>query len=230
MRDWKKYWNSFPNEFDGESFFEQVGKTVKRKPISEEQLKEIISGIISNLDLKPEDSVLDLCCGNGLITKSISGYCASITGLDYSERLIEIATKHNGGSNIEYIYGDVNNLEAFLKGKNFSKAYMYEALQHFTPGQFEGLLKNLKKVMGNDFIILVGSIPDKALKWNFYNTIRRKLSCLWKVLKNDEAIGTWWERDFIADVCKKNGLKIRFLSQNKVLHTSHYRFDVCIYS
>jgi 2-polyprenyl-3-methyl-5-hydroxy-6-metoxy-1,4-benzoquinol methylase len=229
MKKWERYWNEFPNTFPEQYFLEQVGKTVNKKPISDETYKEILKSILCNLKIYYNDDVLDLCCGNGLITKSISYYCKSISGIDFSKKLIEIAKSHNSEKNIEYICGDVNEICNFLKDRTFSKIFLYEALQHFDTEQFEKLLVNLRCLMKKRWVLFIGSVPDKNKKWKFYNTVGRKLSYIWRVINNDEAIGTWWDKNLIRQICDKSNLHVQFLKQNYKLHTAHYRFDLCIY-
>ena len=228
MKNWEKHWHTFPDRFDEKSFFEQVGKTVQKKPISRAMFEIILSGIKNNLDIDAHDDILDLCCGNGVITRALSSHCRTLTGIDFSKTLIEIAKKHNKRRNIDYIYGNINELNMLLRNKNFSKAYMYEALQHFDKKQFEKLLANLKYLIKGRFIFFVGSIPDKQKKRDFYNTFRRKLSYMWRVFNNNEAIGHWWDKELIREICCDYSLHVRFINQNRNIYTGHYRFDMLI--
>jgi hypothetical protein len=63
----------------------------------------------------------------------------------------------------------------------------------------------------------------------FYNTLRRKLTYHWKTLNNEEAIGTWWDKERIVQICNKKNLLVQFIKQDDKLHTSHYRFDFLVY-
>ena len=45
------------------------------------------------VNLKPEDTVLDLCCGAGRHLATLQEYGAHLTGVDYSVQLLEIAQK-----------------------------------------------------------------------------------------------------------------------------------------
>ena len=101
--DWKSYWNQFPNQFAKEEFLKQVGKTVQGHPISEAQVSTLISDFAQKLELVSDDLVLDLCCGNGLITSIIASKCKDILGVDFSAPLIEIAQEYHQGVNASYI-------------------------------------------------------------------------------------------------------------------------------
>lgn len=71
---------------------------------------------IKNLDIKPHDSVLDLCCGTGDLARLVKKFQpeAHVTGIDFSEKMLEIAISKNPENNplkqIKYIQGDVTNL------------------------------------------------------------------------------------------------------------------------
>lgn len=228
MRDWKKHWEETPLQYDEERFLEQVGKTVNKKPISRKQFEKIVACIRENLDIKPDDDLLDLCCGNGIITWSIAAHCKSIIGVDYSSKLLDIARRYHTKEGIEYINGDIRDAGVLLKGKVFGKAYMYEALQHFSPEDLPTILDNLRNLLKRPFFFLAGSVPDNERKWDFYDTEERRKEYKLRVKAGNEAIGTWWEKPVIREICEKRGLEVEFFPQDKTLHTAHYRFDMLI--
>ena len=70
---------------------------------------------IKNLDLKPHDSVLDLCCGTGDLARIVKKIQpeAHVTGIDFSEKMLEIAVSKNPNipaRQVKYIQGDVTDL------------------------------------------------------------------------------------------------------------------------
>lgn len=89
--DWQNFWTNYPSQFTKDEFFKQVGKTFKGQTISNTQFNIIISEVINKIGLRSNDFVLDLCCGNGLITSAIAKECQYVVGVDYSEPLIKIA-------------------------------------------------------------------------------------------------------------------------------------------
>ncbi|NVN98671.1 MAG: class I SAM-dependent methyltransferase [Geobacteraceae bacterium] len=228
MKDWLDHWHEFPAGMPEAAFFEQVGKTVNRKPVPEEFIGTIVSSIRYNLLLEPNDYVLDLCCGNGLLTKIVAEHCLFLTGIDYSDVLIHVANKYNRPDNVTYVLGDVLNIRSLVSNE-INKLYMYEAMQHFTSSMLSQLLDELLFVANDKpLIFFVGSVPDRSKLWKFYNTLWRKLNYYWKSFNKEEAIGTWWEKGSIASICKKKNLRVHFIDQNPMLHTAHYRFDMLI--
>jgi cyclopropane fatty-acyl-phospholipid synthase-like methyltransferase len=225
--DWKKHFNHNPNLFKETEFLKQVEKTVSGQPITSVQCDALISDIHKALDLSKDDFILDLCCGNGIITSEISRHCNGIIGIDFSKPLIKIAEKHNKPDNVSYycmsiLDKNVNN----IIHKRFTKIYMYEALQHFEEHDLQRILELVLEISSSNPLFFIGSIPDADKLWDFYNTEERRADYRRRKSQGEEAIGTWWSRDYIADVCLQNGLECEFLSQNQILHSAHYRFDV----
>src|SRR5262247_3515231 len=101
--DWKDFWNRFPTQFTKDEFLKQVAKTVRGEPIASVQFDNIILDLIQKLELNDNDDVLDLCCGNGLITSFIAEKCNSIVGIDFSNPMIEIAREYHSPNNTKYL-------------------------------------------------------------------------------------------------------------------------------
>lgn len=106
---WKYYYDSNSRQFDG-SLLKQVGKTVNGQDISELQMKLIVQNLANVLRLNDKDSVVDLCCGNGLITGQLAPHVKRVIGVDFTSGLIETAKTHNSLPNIEYVNSDVLRL------------------------------------------------------------------------------------------------------------------------
>ena len=61
---------------------------------SSETIDRSVKWLIENLALKAGDSVLDLGCGPGLYTSRFAHAGLQVTGVDYSHRSIDYATKY----------------------------------------------------------------------------------------------------------------------------------------
>lgn len=229
MVNWCEHWSTYPKQFDDTAYLQQVGKTVNGEPISEHQFQHILDDIEQRLQLKPDDNVLDLCCGNGLITQKIAARCANVVGVDFSEPLLAVARKHHKPDNVTYHQLSVLELDKLGTAyeRYFDKVLMYEALQHFSEDSLTDILQHLLiYVKPKDAIIVFGSVPNKARIWDFYNTPARRQEYFIRQANGTEAIGTWWSEVFIRQTCASLGLEAKFHRQHKALHTSHYRFDI----
>lgn len=54
QKNMQEYWVQKPKMVGETDFLAQVGKTVNRQPISDEQFRTIVSDIIAHLDLKKQ--------------------------------------------------------------------------------------------------------------------------------------------------------------------------------
>ncbi len=63
------------------------------------------------------DSVLEIGCGVGRLTRVLSERARAVVALDVSERMLELAREHNGAlSNVEWVRGDGSTLDGIWSG------------------------------------------------------------------------------------------------------------------
>jgi len=191
----------------------------------------MVSDICDHLDLQKDDVLLDLCCGNGMITNELAKKCKEVVGVDFSEPLLEVANRDHRPANVSYQHLNVLMLEKMSQRTSgpFSKTLMFAALQHFRMRDLISILENCIRLSSSKHIILLGYVPDKSRKWNFYNTPKRKLVYVVRKIFGRDAIGTWWDKEFIKRMCHQLDLQCQFHGLSKELHASRYRFDVTIY-
>lgn len=225
MTDWHAHWNSMPASVAEDDLLRQVGKTVGGQPVSEAALEAILCDIRSALTLAADDSLLDLCCGNGLITARCAAYCRDATGVDFSAPLIRVANDRCSRPNVTYVLADVCALPARVVERPYSKILMYEAIQHLAADEVERLLRALRRSTSRDAAILIGSIPDRDRLWSFYDTDDRRREYVRRVNEGTEAIGRWWTQSAISALGARCGYTVAPLPQHPNLHTAHYRFD-----
>lgn len=227
--NWKEYFTERPSLFGETEFLKQVHKTVLGQPITPAQFSAQLSDIHNALQLNKMDFVLDMCCGNGIITTEMAKSCNSIIGIDFSEPLIKIANKYNKPENTKYYCMSV--LDEKIKGvagKPFTKIYMYEALQHFAVKEVSSLLEIVTDIASPEAVIFFGGIPDEDKLWDFFDTEERREDYRIRRSKNQDPIGTWWKKNEIIELCQQKGFHCEILTQNTILHSAHYRFDIRI--
>ncbi len=219
---WKNHYASIGKEFDG-ALLKQVGKTVNGKEVDELQVSLIVENIVNDLRLSMQDTVVDLCCGNGLITTRLAPFVDQIVGIDFSASLIDSARKYNSSYNIKYIPDDILHLDLkyFLGQKKF---LMYEALQHFSEEEFIILLDKLSHAdLGS--LVFLGSIPNKKKLRVFYNTKNKYIFYMKRESEGEPHIGRWWLIDEIEQIASTRGFQATYLPQLPGLYTAYYRFN-----
>jgi cyclopropane fatty-acyl-phospholipid synthase-like methyltransferase len=232
MKNWKSFFQNYRliDIKNDEDLLYQVGFTVKSKPISKNQFQIIIESINKELQMNEDDVLLDLCCGNGIITYSFSHLVKEIVGIDVSKPYIENANRFKKANNVTYLLGDVTdsiNLSYLIKKKDFNKIILYGSLAYFAPKDLETVLRCLKASQSPSLSFMIGGILDKNKKGSFYNNFSRKINYILnhKLLGKDMGLGRWWTKNEISKIATKNDYYCRFIDQDPSLYSSHYRFD-----
>ncbi|CAH1192980.1 Methyltransferase domain-containing protein [Candidatus Nitrotoga sp. BS] len=222
---WKNHYDSICKQFDG-SLLTQVGKTVNGREIPELQVKLIVENIVNVLRLSTKDYVVDLCCGNGLITRQFAPLVKDVVGMDFTSGLIDAAKRYSSFHNIEYVNSDVLRPDPkYFSG--LKKIVMYEALQHFSEQQFGILLDELESLAAGS-LVFFGSIPNKEKLSAYYDTEEKFTFYLRSEREGKPHMGRWWEMEEIERIVSGRSFKTTFLPQVTSLYTAYYRFGVLL--
>jgi cyclopropane fatty-acyl-phospholipid synthase-like methyltransferase len=228
MIDWREYWDEFPRRFNDSDFRRQVGRTANRGvPTPALEIEAVIEEIVSSLALGPRDRLLDLCCGNGLLTVRLAERCTEAVGVDFSEPMIRLAREHHTGGNVRYVDGSVLDLGRCVDGK-FDKICMVESLAYFGPDDLAQILDGLSTRGASRMTILFSGVLDDEAKWDFFDTPARRTEYEQQQKEGTEIMGRWWTRSEIGRIATKHGYETEFSSQDERLNTAHYRFNVLL--
>lgn len=221
-----EYWLNHFN-FNAEHFVDsqlkQVGKTINGCEVDQDQVCLIIETIKNHLALSKNDSVIDLCCGNGLLTARIARFCKRVVGVDFSEKMIAIGRKTNIVPNIKYFVSDVIALE-WNRFRGYSKLCIYEGIQHLTVEEFRQLLRAIRENIDNP-TIFIGGVPDKQKLNQYYDTDEKIAFFLDREARGISHMGRWWDQSEIEAVGKELGMQTCFHAQHSTLYSAYYRFD-----
>ena len=231
---WQTFWSNYGPEqaITEDDLFKQVAQTVNKQPIPKEQFKLSLDYIWEKLQLSSEDRLVDLCCGNGLISYELAKHVGYVFGIDFVARNIVIAKEWKAAKNIVYILGDVTEpLETLIGENTFPNKYLMNgSLAYFEPSQFDTILKNIVRYMnGRPFQFFLTAIPCFDLKWNFYNTperVARHLENEKKIKNTNDGLGRWWMSDEIDMIVSRQGLQVQITNQPQQL--SNFRMDALI--
>jgi SAM-dependent methyltransferase len=226
-RNWVAYWTNVLDRTGADDLIRQVGRTIGGVPVPQEQIELVVWAVAQRLSLSREDVLLDLCCGNGLVTAPLSELCRAVVGVDYSAELIQVAQERLAKPNITYVHRCAHDLHPtdFLSGVP-TKVCMNAALQHFTVAMLEQLLRSLRKLTPHDLTLYFTDVPDAAKLRAFYNTPARWAEFEQGRAARTEALGTWWGRDHIVSLFETAGYAVSIIDVEPERHTAHYRFDV----
>ena len=231
--NWFQFWQNYRNidiKSDDDLLY-QVAKTVSSKAIDENQVNIIVERITEELNVSSNDNILDLCCGNGILTFRIAKNVKFVIGMDYSNTLLKNANKCKAMENIIYVNQNVIEIDEqkiLIQKYNINKVIVSDALAYFSRREFMNILEALNQSLLSKHLIFLGNVLIKNRRWKFYNTVFRKFDYLinYKLLGNSKGIGKWWHIKELEFIAKHFNYKIKFIEQNPKLSTAHYRMDV----
>jgi SAM-dependent methyltransferase len=88
--------------------------------------------ILAASGVEPEDNVLDVSCGPGIMARAFAGIARHVTGIDLTPAMIErakVLQDSNGKTNVAWLVGDVLPLP--FSGASFSLVFTRYSLHHF---------------------------------------------------------------------------------------------------
>jgi SAM-dependent methyltransferase len=210
------------------------------------------------LDLEQSDEVLDLCCGNGLITVRVAKMARRVTGVDFSRVLLQQAHGISNAANITYVEGDALSLDSVLKGCSFNKAYISAAFQYFDARLGKDVLSGLRRILNLEARVAILDVPDRSRKGTYllraasrlllperalalekrqdkrFPTIRSRLSYLKRhagaAMGLDGGVqwGWWWSRAAFEQLAAECGFACTVFDQPPQNPHHSYRFDAVL--
>ena len=221
MSYWKNFWNKAAQS---DSALMQVQRNA-----DDRTLAAIESHICKLLNIKKTDEVLDVCCGNGLISTRIAKHCKTVVGVDFSSGLLHSAKEQDLASNIQFIEEDAIDLSNSIHQK-FDKIILYYSFQYFDFKQGMQVVSEMKKLLKSRGQILIGDVPNKKKVWTYYDTLPKRFFYFKQWLFKQPKMGKFWSEKEMRMLAEENQLKGLFLQQDKKLPHAHYRFDFLVES
>ncbi len=227
MTDWRKWWNEAPAHVPQNEVYRQVCRTEGGIQTGEPDLVATSESILSALHPSRAEVVLDLCCGNGLITERIVPHCGSLIGVDFSEPLIQIA--RNRTPDISFIVSDVTALDVTELGVvRVDAAFLASAFQYFDEAMASRLLRQLKTLAKPGFRLFLESIPDVDRITAHYHTRDRMAAHQKRKAEGTEEIENWWSKVQLTALARAEGFACDPIMQCANRVNSHYRFDALL--
>lgn len=184
----------------------------------------IVDHIGHCLQLTASDRLLDVCCGNGMLTALLAPACQMVVGVDVSTKLIQTAKENHQLPNLHFVKADARQLSGL--GGSFHKINLYFSFQYFE--NYEAGLRVLAEM--NSLLlpggrIFIGDTPDQRRWWNYYNTPAKWLRYGYQKMKGIEPMGKFWHPKSFEKMAKALGLEVQILAEPADLPYAWYRFD-----
>ena len=137
-----------------------------RYPSQQVAERGILLDVASKLDIHPEDTVLDIGCGVGLLAGPLSFMVSSVTGIDHPEVVEVLRTRCPG---VEPLPGDFRDVD--LGDRRFTKIITYGVVQNL-PDEVAvmNFLQKALQHLHHGGRLLVGDMPNVDKKRRFQST------------------------------------------------------------
>lgn len=219
--NWQEYWNKVAEKSDP---YQQVARIGGRGEIGALILEETAARIAQILDLKPTDHVLDVCCGNGLLTQMILPYCAQITGVDISEGQIALA-QDRAIEKIDFKVANATRLQTVISDP-FDHIVLYFSFQYLeTLTQAIASLKQMSSLLKAGGRILLGDVPEQEKLNIFYPKQKDRLKYELKRRWGRSLMGRFWSLQELEAMAHPLGLRVKRIEQPSHFPYAHYRAD-----
>lgn len=220
--DFKEYPKSLPST----DFWGQVKRTVNGHPVSEQQIEMIVAAIQPALRLQAQDSLLDLACGNGALSRFFFSQCNEFLGVDFSEVLIDVARANFEQPGRHFVLADVGQyVRQEQVPERFTKVLCYGSFPYFPEQTARLVLQHLHAVFRRVERVFIGNLPDLARQGAFFTDGRDHA----QELKDPESkIGIWRSEDEFRALAADCGWEACFHRMPVAFYAAHYRYDVLL--
>lgn len=218
---WKQFWEQLGTESNA---LDQVGRKGGLVHQPESFLKEYAAYTATQLQLKSTDVLLDVCCGNGLLTQYLSQYCKSVIGVDFSQTHIDYANEHYATDQLQFICADALQLDQFKLNGTITKASLCFSFQYF-----ETVQAGLQVVQGmmhqGAQQILLTDIPDRSKFFTYYHSLPKLLRLIKQHLQQQNDMGKFWSEEELNWIAKQMNAAGTKITQPSSFPYAHYRMD-----
>jgi 2-polyprenyl-6-hydroxyphenyl methylase/3-demethylubiquinone-9 3-methyltransferase len=180
------------------------------------RISYIKNNIIRSLNLKnkkkplEQTQILDIGCGGGLLSEPMSRLGANVTGIDASQKNINIAKLHARKSNLNINY-ICTSPEKMKSNKKFDVILNMEIIEHVEDINF--FLESSSALLKKNGIMFIATL-NKTLKSYIFAIIGAEYIMRWLPIGTHE-----WEKFVkpaeLIKISKKNNLKLKKLDGMK---------------
>jgi 2-polyprenyl-3-methyl-5-hydroxy-6-metoxy-1,4-benzoquinol methylase len=124
--------------------------------------------ITEKLELNRSDNLIDIGCNVGIYHKYLRNKVNAILGIDAGQEIITKAKGKNQYANVEYLCMDVLSEDLGKINRKYNKVLVYSVVHFFSSiDEVRSLLRNIMRIVDDEFVILLGEVRDKSLYQGF---------------------------------------------------------------
>ncbi|MFA4848767.1 MAG: class I SAM-dependent methyltransferase [Methanoregula sp.] len=189
-----------------------------------------INDTSKKLDLKCQDTLLDIGCGAGIFEIAFTHWVKEIDAVDFSSEMVKLAKKQT------ISYSNVNiqraNIKALpYKNEYFDKLLVNGVIQYLdSMDEVKKAIQELNRVLKNDGILCLSLIPDAEKRDDFLNGFYslglRENQIRDRIEKNSNII--WFSKETILDLLDTSGFISYTIEKPCIEFLNKYFFDVVV--
>ena len=141
-------------------------------------------------------TVLELCCGTGILSVQIAGSTRLLEATDFSEEMIRQAKRKNGSSRLHFSVQDATHLP--YAPESFDAVIISNAL-HIMP-EPEAALQNIRRVLKRDGLLIA---PTFTAAGTFFGRFKIRMM----ELTGFKVFHKWLPESYLAFL-KENGFEV----------------------
>jgi len=223
-----RFYDEYPKRCRRDDFWGQVKRTVNGVPVSQDQIDLIVNSVATDLALSKQDTLLDLCCGNGALSTLFFKHCKAGVGVDCSEYLISIANANFASppDQIFILRDVVEYCENVVTPGMFSKAVCHGSFAYLEQDMAQALLHSLSKNFPSIERVFIGECPDKAFLSDFFGD-----RPLVPGTENDPCapLGIWRTQEEFVSLAERCGWQAKVQKMPENYLGGYYRYDVILF-
>ncbi len=223
--DWESYWNK-KIQAEG-NLSSQVQRTQDNKELRLDQIQSYLDHVRQCIKDAGKEQLIDLCCGNGMLTSSFAQDYNEIKGVDFSKSLIEIAKQNFENEKVHFEYTNVLKMNS-SSFKSADVVLLLFAFQYFVKKEGTALIDKVQSTLEPGAMFFIGDIPDKSRQYVFAGKGLNKWKYKIKYGLGLDQTGNFWSANDLDKICKDLNLVGRKIEQPSHLPYAHYRFDYLI--
>ena len=210
-----------------EDFLGQTRRTVQGKPVPQEQIDMIVNAVQTKLDIRKDDTLLEIACGNGYVSRLLFDSVAAYLGVDFSEYLISVAKKNfeRPPHHLFTMSGAAEYARGEAHPERFTKALCYASFCYFPEPDAREVLHRLYERFTRLERVLIGNLPDRSRARDFY---KNRTPSSEELADWSTAIGTWRTPEEFTQMAGDAGWKVQISTMPPEFFSAYYRFDALL--
>jgi ubiquinone/menaquinone biosynthesis C-methylase UbiE len=204
----------------------RVMRTLNGQPVTEVEWQRELRYILRFSQVEMKDDVLELCCGNGILTENLATHCRSVVAVDYVQDLI-LELKRKKLPNVTARSGDIRKLR--IPPASFDLVVICAGVQYLTETETVNLLGKIYHWLKPGGRLCLFHVPSNRRLWHYVNTQAKRDLYFKRIRAGRQLVGTWYDKEWfkhLAEFLNYQSVDVRSQPRDQVY--SHYRFDVIL--